>query len=40
MKKLTESQRRILIKQAHKLVDKIEKQLKELIEAIKNEPAK
>jgi len=34
---MTESQKRILITQAHKLIDKIEKQLKELIEAIKNE---
>jgi hypothetical protein len=36
MKQLTESQRKILINQAHKLIDKIEKQLKQLIEAIKN----
>lgn len=37
MKQLTEAQRRILTKSAEKLIDRIEKQLKELIEAIKND---
>jgi len=37
MKQLTKSQEKILIKSAHKLIDRIEKQLKQLIEAIKDD---